>query len=277
MKSKSDVIVLAEHWPREFQVDILNIPGFVTINHFARSHYIHGGVIILAKQKLAITASTSPPCVEKDFECVVANLEINSVKVFIVAIYRFPGADLDLFFEKLEETVLLCLSKTSKTGQVILCGDLNINFLSNNTNKQRLTDLISSFGIQVVNTSVPTRITATSATAIDYILTDMTEGMFTSQVIDLGISDHCALTISINVQRKSSKEVPAYENKRSYGKSQRESFLVSLASASWSSAFNSCTTESKFSAFMNVFNHHFNMCFPVRHKKSKVISVTITG
>ena len=126
---------------------------------------------------------------------------------------------------------------------LILIGDFNVNFLdqvantgtdfSNNEAKSttnKLQSILSQFELSVVNKE-PTRVTETSATLIDLVITNRPRWIKNSQVLDIGISDHklVASTLSLKVTRPKPKIVET----RNYKSFNEEKFRRDLQEAPW--------------------------------------------
>ena len=82
-----------------------------------------------------------------------------------MTIYRSPTGDFQYFLNTLEE---ILNSLYNKYNDIILCGDININYNINSTIKKSLETMLSSFGLSDIIT-FPTRIQNESHTKIDNI------------------------------------------------------------------------------------------------------------
>ena len=81
------------------------------------------------------------------------------------------------------------LTKTSdESKETILLGDMNANYLVPGDNK-KLKSIFDLFGFKQIILK-PTRITATSKTLIDIILTNNPLNLIATDVIPMGIGDH---------------------------------------------------------------------------------------
>ena len=78
-----------------------------------------------------------------------------------------------------------------KHKTLILCGDWNINFLQPSPRLKELNNLLLQYNLKhIVN--VPTRITQTTATLLDVVITNEKKSINSLEVRDLGFSDHYA-------------------------------------------------------------------------------------
>ena len=79
--------------------------------------------------------------------CEFAAVEISSINLLVLAVYRPPGGDFDAFLSNMC-TILEILTDCSR--YVVVTGDFNINFNLNSTRKQNFMDLINSWPYVIV-------------------------------------------------------------------------------------------------------------------------------
>ena len=109
--------------------------------------------------------------------------------ILVGILYRPP--DQSKFLDKLSTAI--SRSNTSDNQEVYILGDLNINLI----NKQkhipngikRYKEFCSLYGLEQL-ISTPTRVTKNSSSILDHILTNSTDRVSQSGVIDTGLSDH---------------------------------------------------------------------------------------
>jgi len=80
-------------------------------------------------------------------------------------------------------------------SKVIICGDININYLENCTKKQQLDSMLAIYNL-IGTVHFPTKITNRSISAIDNICIDKTRNYSISPFID-GMTDHEAQVITL--------------------------------------------------------------------------------
>ena len=102
---------------------------------------------------------------EKDFEICAVKLHISSHIIIMIAIYRSPSGNFAYFLDSLE-SILNWVYNTSI--DLILCGDLNVNYLNDNHKKQLLDSLLASYSLHG-NLQFPKRILNNNYTIIDNI------------------------------------------------------------------------------------------------------------
>ncbi|KAG8280267.1 hypothetical protein J6590_085499 [Homalodisca vitripennis] len=80
-------------------------------------------------------------------------------------------------------------------------GDINVGAMTVNENTLKLEEALLGDDLRRLKLP-PTRITHSSQTSIDFICTNMSEADISTQVLDTGISDHCAQLCNINTDKR---------------------------------------------------------------------------
>jgi hypothetical protein len=146
---------------------------------------------------------------------------------------------------------------TLKT-EFIICGDFNIDYLTDNYKKNQLNSLLNSYNLfSTVN--FPTRVTNTSKSAIDNILVfiDYSRiGKFELSPMYNGISDHDAQwllihDITIFSHTKRSRII------RKIDESSLLNFNLSLSTEQWEEIFDENEVNIMFNTFLNIFLRYF--------------------
>jgi hypothetical protein len=126
-------------------------------------------------------------------EIAAVQLKSNKKNTVILCVYRAPSGDFDYFLNKLD--IILDSLHNYKT-ELILCGDININYLENNNKKQQLDCLLGTYNL-VGTVYFPTRTTNNSATLIDNIFIHKRRNYSIKPCIN-GLSDHDAQLITVS-------------------------------------------------------------------------------
>lgn len=112
----------------------------------------------------------------------------------LITIYHPPQTNDNLFLEYVDNF----LDDIECKGVVIIVGDFNIDYSKDTFYKRKIKDIIYQYGLyQLVNS--PTRITKTSSTIIDYIITNEKELNYENWLTPK-ISDHNILKINTNTK-----------------------------------------------------------------------------
>jgi len=122
----------------------------------------------------------------------------------------------------------------------------------------------------------PTRITKSTSTLIDVIITNKKYYMELATVIELGFSDHQAQVLP--VLRKNHASVNRRVLKRHFGDDNIWEFKYLLKKVTWQEVFSETEVNMKFTVFMNPVLHFFDTAFPLefRHRKKPLRNGWIT-
>jgi hypothetical protein len=103
-----------------------------------------------------------------------------------------------LFLSKLESILNLFFRNNTK---LVLCGDINVNYLTDNSKKRQMDMLLASYNLSST-VNFPTRLQNNSATAIDNIFIDVyLQENYAIFPLCNGLSDHDAqLIVLIDVK-----------------------------------------------------------------------------
>jgi len=156
---------------------------------------LKGGVAIFVHDSLGFSnIDIAQHCKEQDIEIFALKLSFGTLNICVLSLYRAPFGNFSSFLFKLD-TILQSLY-TPKL-HFIICGDININYLNENENKNQLDNLTLSCNlISIIN--FPTRVQNTSATVLDNIFIDESQldNYSVTPVIN-GMSDHDAQLLII--------------------------------------------------------------------------------
>jgi endonuclease/exonuclease/phosphatase family metal-dependent hydrolase len=95
-------------------------------------------------------------------------MESQDKNFFIICVYRAPSGDFNLFLQLFDEALK---SLYKPKVEFLLCGDLNIDYLSNSSRKQQFSILLNTYNMShTVN--FPTRFEKNHASAIDNIFVE---------------------------------------------------------------------------------------------------------
>ena len=125
----------------------------------------------------------------ENIECLWIEIIQEKAKNFLVGtLYRPPSSSkfLPINFETFLNDMLLRI--TSESLEIILLGDVNIDYLKKGDNKS-IKEIFKLHGLKQLVTKA-TRVTSTSSTLIDCIFTSHTNQNYKTEVIPTSISDH---------------------------------------------------------------------------------------
>jgi hypothetical protein len=259
---KPDVFVITEHGFKIDNIPNLKINNYHLCGTFNRTNFKGGGVAIFIKEFLKFQPFQINKTKELDFESVGTKVFSQSIgNIIIIGLYRSPNSCKHSFFEKLD---FLLNYLNNKKYKFILIGDFNIDVISVfDPLTQQLRDLLDSYGLTwSVNT--PTRVTATSNTAIDNVITNLPHTSVS--VLNTAISDHFAQEVTIN-NFKPKTETQTFKFQRVLSPKNIQDFNDKLKNESWSFLETYTCTDEMYNAFTNRFNLYLNNSCP--YKKFK--------
>ena len=176
--------------------------------------------------------------------------------ILIASVYRPPDSSkhLDKDFNELFNSMLTKAMSESK--ETILLGDMNANFLDNKDNK----DLKSIFNVHGLKQMIrqPTRITESTESLIDIILTNKPVNLVQSEVIPTSIGDHemigCARKLNSNHYNARLISCRDYKNYN------LESLKTDLRKINWMPFYNESNVNDAWlllkSTLTNLYNRH---------------------
>jgi hypothetical protein len=184
--------------------------------------------------------------------------------IHILSVYRSPTGNF-MHFIKGIDTILNHLSKSNI--DIIICGDVNINYLAENCNKrQQLDNLLATYNL-VSTIEFPTRITNGSASAIDNIYIDISHiGSYTACPVINGLSDHDAQVIRLE-NIITHKKLNESKITRNFDKYSISDFKINLSYETWDDIFNESDVNKMFNNSHNTYLRIFYSCF----SKKKII------
>ena len=132
-------------------------------------------------------------CREQDLEIAAVKLKFSKKNLIAFCVHRAPMGDLDYFLKQLD--IILNSLHNPKT-ELMLCGDLNINYIRTNNKKTQLDNILSTYNL-TGTVHFPTRITNTSIYKIDNSSADSRNNYTIKPYIN-GLPDHDAQLLKLN-------------------------------------------------------------------------------
>lgn len=212
--------------------------------------------------------------IESEFEILSIDIKKPNSKAFnVTGAYRPPSC-VDGFFENLEN-IIRTIDIESK--EIIILGDLNCNYLRDRGDSQLslLKQLSTIYHLkQLINE--PTRVTQTTSTLIDIVLSNEPSRIIASGVLHIGISDH-SLVYAVRKFAIPSKNTHKYVTTRSFKNFNANAFKADLKSVPWDGIKVFKTPDEMIevwqSLFLGVTERHAPMrTRRVRNKKSPWLS-----
>ncbi|KAG5888418.1 hypothetical protein JTB14_016322 [Gonioctena quinquepunctata] len=185
---KLDIICLCEHWLHQDIIKYYGIENFSLVNNYCRTQSNHGGVMIYVNSKFKTKKLPIIDSLSVDIHCEVIAIEVKTINIIVLCMYRSPSGDPGIFLQKLNH-ILNVLLKTHKP--IFIYGDFNINIKDNCNLTNEFCDTVSSFGCELL-VYESTRITQNSETCIDNCITNVRKASEIT-LVNCYMSDHIGL------------------------------------------------------------------------------------
>lgn len=194
LENDFDFICATEtHLTANIEESEIKLANYKTVRCDSVSNHT-GGVLFFVKKEGQVEVISSI-AVGKMIWWLVIKVCLKGKSIILVAVYRSPDnrnspelVFCDFFENKVED---LC----SAGADVIVMGDFNIDWFTNGTYKKRIYESILDISFKQI-VAEPTRITETSSTLIDYVITN-SEKVNVKGNKEFKISDHESLEINI--------------------------------------------------------------------------------
>ena len=110
---------------------------------YCRNAFEKGGACIFVQENVRyVKLDLEKHCKDKDFEVCAKKMYFNTRHAYIIAIHRAPSGNFDFFITKLH-TILRRLHTVNT--EFIICGDINIDYLTDSNRKSRLEVLLKTY------------------------------------------------------------------------------------------------------------------------------------
>ena len=253
------------------EITSFKLQNFTLSNIYCRSLTKNGGAAIFIRNGIQAKPRNHTQFlnIEKNFEHVVSEVCLLDNKILIACIYRAPDGSPETFFNNFE-TLLNILAKEGKP--LIVCGDFNFNFLTANSNTNEFISLLDSYNMKTVIQEA-TRITKISSTCLDQIIINKNFMPFTTENVNLALSDHNAIMIKfIVLMSKIESPQPPIEQKlcRIYNKENISYFKFLINREDWSNMLNETCLNSMVETLTNTILYCMNVAFPLKKSRHEV-------
>jgi len=193
-----------------------------------------------------------------DIEICGIKLEVQSSVFCILTVYRSPSGNFSRFLETLDAVLQFVYSPSLG---IIICGDININYLLVTEQRKQLDNLLLLYNLVGI-VDFPTRLSNTSTTAIDNVFIDVsTFHDYLITPFPNGLSDHDAQILAFKTLY--SGWSPGSKFVRKVDQQTISDFTYTLSNESWSDVFNTDDVNLMYNSFLNTYLRIFYASFPL--------------
>lgn len=254
-----DILCFSETFLKLQDVNILQIPGYKLAASFCRNKS-WGGVCLYVKKNInfQLLQCTESLSMAVHFEC--CGILLPELNYVVICMYRTPDSNFDIFIKCLDSLLhKLTIRSRHAKRKVIIAGDFNVNILENSKNCKLFKNTLLKYNLKPA-INEPTRITNSSSTCIDNILTNLKS--YSSKVLHLGLSDHSGQMISIPCNQGFIEKY-WYVNSRNVN-NYLDIFLRYMSQCSFSEVYLYNDVNLAYKTFINMFKLIFELCIPLQ-------------
>ena len=268
LKFPFSFIGLTETWLDECKENLYDIPKYVSVTR-SRKTKRGGGVSLLVRNHISFVLRNDLAYFDCEMESVFIEIDKSvfqsSANIIIGVVYRMPDSSVDVFNERLTD-ILNFVHRENKL--FYLLGDLNIDLFKHDVHRptSEFLDAIYSYNVYPLITK-PTRVTATSATLIDHILSnniDISSG-HTQGILCTSITDHFAtFHIAGNMSTVKLTQPVSLKLTRDMRKKNIEKFSTEMHNIDWSNLILINDVQRAYITFHKTISDVYNNCFPYK-------------
>jgi endonuclease/exonuclease/phosphatase (EEP) superfamily protein YafD len=267
-----DIVFIQETW-KIFDADHFSIHNYSPLQFICRDNRQGGGVGLYFKNGLQYKI-IKEKSLFLDFiiETIVAEVILpNNKKMAVVSIYRPPTSHPTLSqADQLDQFMDLFANLISDLQNcytdVHILGDLNIDVLKYDSSQlaQDYVDLLFSYGLLQVITK-PTRLSNTSATLIDHVITAPKSNFCNTAILTSKLSDHFPIIYILDSPKIRLCE--KFVTFRDFSQANILRFKETLHSFSWNTVINSNDVQDAYNCFSNSLISLHDVYFPLKTVK----------
>lgn len=270
-----DILCISEHWCSTEKINYMSLQsqGYDIISHYCRTSHIHGGCIIYAKSDIR-ASPVKMDYISEEMCCEICAIWFvcNGRKICVISVYRPPSGSIENFLCRLSDVLELC---SKLYAELFVCGDLNIDYLTDSHNKKLLDEVLTSYNLKTTS-MVPTRIFINklgqiSSTKVDYILSTVESEFCNSCVYDAHFSDHRVFNLECFLFSPNSNGLKNKKHKfyRDMSNQNLDKFKDALKSANFDSIYQCPNVNYALDSFLHIFNHNLNIYCPTKKHSNK--------
>ena len=261
LSNKFAVFAISESWLDTTVSDLeIEILGY-NIYRVDRGNKAGGGVCAYVASNYRTELLTDISNISSNgFHQLWLKIQVRNLKsIIICTVHRPPDTTLTCLEDNLTATLIYA------DKPMYIMGDLNCNLLNAEcTEPKSLTSFCESFNLSQLIASA-TRVTNSSCSLIDVILTSQAKQVIKAGVIDCLISDHDIIFTDLRL--KASRPKVTYVKTRSFKNYHPDAFQYDMSLAPWSVLEIFVDVDDKLHAFDLLFNEILDHHAPIRSIK----------
>ena len=247
------MICFSETWLDDTDSNSLyELPNYIS-KHQIRDDRKGGGVSFYIHNSLSFRVLPNLCINSTDIESLSIEISLNDERNTLVnVLYRPPSGKIEPF----ENVLSKLLSSVQNSNQNLhIAGDFNLNLLDHDSNKKVHDFLNIIYRNSMIPTiNKPTRVTRTTATAIDHILTNcFIDRTFKTAIFKSDISDHFPICFIIPSMKTKIKNETSFLYKRNFNTDTKHAFENELYETNWKDIETFTDPNEAYKAFLEKF------------------------
>jgi len=237
-----------------------------------------GGVCMYVSNKIKYKLRKDLCKATSNYESCFIEIENKNDKNIVVGVVYRSHTSIDHFVTDIDPTFKKLNSEKKK---IYIMGDFNIDLLKVDIHKptHNYLDLIYSYSI-MPTIYKPTRITESTATIIDNILTN-DENIIESTILITDITDHLPTILTTNLDLPlPSKKNNKVRYKRNHTNDNITNLKQKLSGVKWKEILDNNNADDDYNTFLKTFNTLYDECVPLKkctgNKRKEPMSPWIT-
>ena len=246
------VIAVSETWLSPGAADLFHIPGYSFVEK-SRILATGGGVGLYIHNSFMYKSRVDLSLDDINVDSIF--VELTDLDIIVGCVYRKPNTDIKMF-NILIDRLLTKITTEKKTS--FIAGDFNINILKSDVHADTgnfVDCLFSNLFFPTINR--PTRITESSVTLIDNIITNASMINPLSCIMYSDISDHLPVFLSVDL-KKPAFQKPCCYYARCFGDKNVQQFIRNTAHIDWN------LYSSDYDSFISALTAVFDATFPLQ-------------
>lgn len=261
-----DIIGLSETWLTPvYDSNMFQIPGYVFIRMDRDGR--GGGVGFYIKKTLTYSVVTFDQAYSSDFEYIAIKSVVDKKNILLLDVYRPPSGNIETFLSTLEDILSVTVPFFD---HVVVLGDININFLSNDLSKIKLLNLLGIFNMRQLITE-PTRfnLTSNNSSLIDVVMANQELDFVKSDSVPISraVTDHNLVYVIFNLRKtpNTNKIIKC----RNYKNIDFAQFHNEAEQLQWNRVYYTNNIENKLEIFNKNILYLINKYAPLHEKRVK--------
>ena len=251
----------------EAEVELFTLENYSLVSHYVRPDTNRGGGVSiyqsLDSKYLCKPLDIARFCQAHILEAAAVQVSHSRSKIIILCIYRPPADGHDMVDSFIELLIDLLEHLLCEDCPIVLNGDTNIDILKKGEYKyQRLEEVLLLFNLHSA-LNLPTRITETSSTSIDNVLTNIPLNNYRTQTVNAFISDHLGTRIEINNLIPNTNLNNTFTFKRKITENNHITFFSFLEHETWDGILDCNNVNLCCDRLVSLLQFFFKNAFPL--------------